>query len=230
MTAASAMKVASAKKVAAGVSKVQPPDFALRVGIVVDVLSDTQISVNISGAVLTYPYLDTYCPMPGDNVQLLKMNDVWVAIGQSSRSGSSRRIIDAVTVQTTGAIAGPASAETNLAKLALSGIMFTSQEYMIRIQLSVTCSVNTDTWQINVRRDTAVTGALIAFSVDTGSGSPQFAFPWSPTSDGAVSLFFSTVRATGSGNLTANGAINAATMQTWACIEEVGSDEVWRTS
>lgn len=230
MTAASAAKGVSSKKVAAAAAKVLPPNFALRVGVVQTVVSDSQVVVNVSGQNSTFPYLDTYFPMPGDNAQILKMNDTWVAIGQVGHSGSSRRIIDAVTVQTTGVIAGPASGETNVARLALGGNFFTSQEYLIRVQLSVTLSVNTDTWQINVRRDTALTGTLVAFSVDTGSGSPHFVFPWSPPADGSRGIFFSTARATGTGTVQSNGALNAATMQSWASIEEVGSDDIWRTS
>lgn len=230
MTATGAARGVSAKKVAAAAQKTLPPDFALRVGVVQTVVSDNQVIVNVSGQNSTFPYLDTYFPMPGDNAQILKMNDTWVAIGQVSHSGSSRRIIDAVTVQTTGVIAGPSAGEANVPKLAISGNFFASQQYLIRVQLSVTLSVNTDTWQINLRRDTALTGTLIGFSVDTGSGSPHFCFPWSPPANGVRGIFFSTARATGTGTVQSNGALNAATMQSWASIEEVGSDDIWRTS
>lgn len=72
---------ASAAKVATAISTSLPPKAGIRVGIVSSVDSRTSITVLISGVNHSFSYLSSYAPQVGDNVQLLKMNDAWVAVG-----------------------------------------------------------------------------------------------------------------------------------------------------
>jgi len=82
MSRASGLRAASSKAVAASVQKSQPPNFAMRTGIVISIESPSTLTVDISGSTIpNMPYLSSYSPLPGDNVQILKMDNTWIVIG-----------------------------------------------------------------------------------------------------------------------------------------------------
>lgn len=90
MSAASGAKAASSKKVAAAATAL-PPSTNLRTGIVEGVSGST-CTVNISGSVLQLPFLSSYIPLVGDNVNVLRTQNTWLVIGQSAPQLSFCRV------------------------------------------------------------------------------------------------------------------------------------------
>jgi hypothetical protein len=230
MSAAGGAKVASAKKVANAVAATTPVASGLRTGVVTGVNSGSQLVASVSGSSLVLPYLDSYNPQPGDNVQILKSEDTWVCIGAVGNDGSGSRVIDGVVVTTSATIAGPSTTEVNVPNVELSGFFFSSKQYIIFFQILTSLSTNTEQYSISVRLNTAVTGTLIGLVRETGAGVPLFAIPWSPATSGTYTIFFGIAIATGSGTVSAFGSPGGNTARTWSAIQEVGSDAAWRIS
>jgi len=116
--------------------------------------------------------------------------------------------VDGVNV-TSGSLVGPVSAETDIPQLALSGLVKAGYTYLIGVQLFDSVTTTTDDWQIQVRRDTAVTGAVICqagWSGDDLLGTHYWSWAFKATVDETLNLFFSVLRTAGAGTVTIFGS------------------------
>jgi hypothetical protein len=120
------------------------------------------------------------------------------------RMFGNERWLDAAVVDTTGTLATTsAGTELNVSYFALTVPGWQSGKvYMCEAQLSLSFSVVTDTFAVRIRRDTALTGDLLAeaFISDAGLSTPKLEWPLRPTAtERNVRLFLSVIRAAGTG-------------------------------
>lgn len=126
------------------------------------------------------------------------------------------KMLDSVTVGVAGGLGNTSgTTELNISQLALGPVAVdTANQYKLNLRMIGSQSVGTDEYFARVRRDTALTGALVAewamYAPGTTAG---FLFTsWSDfvpaVTNPAVSYFFSVVRGSGSGSLTVWGQLN----------------------
>lgn len=146
--------------------------------------------------------------VPGERVYLIEVPPAGLYI--TGRMIGEERWLDGAIVDTTGSLGVTVGA----AELDIPNFKVTvpawqpSKVYMLEVQLSLTFSVATDTFGIRIRRDTALTGTLIAeqFAGSAVVDGSLFAWPLRPTSsERSVKLFLSVIRAAGTGTCTVNG-------------------------
>lgn len=160
--------------------------------------------------------------------------DTLIATSDSRFNSTSlgRGIIDAVNVTTIGNLAGPASAETDIPNLALSGPVVLGRAYDILGSIPLAASVPGDSYVIRVRSGTALTGPIVGESdgPGTGVGVGQLAVEYFPAASGSVSLFISFLRRTGGGTFTAMGSNAAGSSRAIASLRDVSAASVWRST
>jgi len=141
--------------------------------------------------------------------------------------------VDGVNVTTSGAIVATVSAETDISQLALSGTVKAGYAYLIAVQIVNTVTTTTDDWNMNVRRDTAVTGPVLAraqWSGDDVVGTHYFTWPFVATVDETLSLFFSVVRGAGGGTISVFGAEVGSINRTMSFLALSAPSSLWRTT
>lgn len=141
-------------------------------------------------------------------------------------------VVAAVQVVTTGGLTTTSAAETDITQLHLSFTWSPLRMYEIIMQCGISGTVATDTYNINCRRDTAITGATIGSKSLTAGGidTPTCAWLWVPTVSETVSLFFSHVRRTGTGTFSAFGSPGANASRTLALVKDIGPANVFTTA
>lgn len=136
-------------------------------------------------------------------------------------------------VTTSGAIhSGITTTETNITKLAITGAkLSTAKFYLLNVNLIGNFSKNGDSFAVRVRRDTAVSGTLIAewpwlIDVDGYDDARSFSQPYKPPANASSASFYvSIVRAAGTGTASIYGDSHTAQ---W--IDDLGADSaVWST-
>lgn len=193
---------------ATAVASTLPPDSGIRVGVVTALESTSTITVNVGGGVLTgMPFLNSYIPAVGDNVQIVRMDATWLCVGVIGAYPSN--VIAGVRATSTTTV-GPTSAgtELDLPFLSFTAAPRDDHTYEIFTRLLVTQSVATDVFEVRMRRDTALTGTQIGLSrSDTGATSTimdmlGFAIYESAAAEDAMNIFISVARVGGTGTLT----------------------------
>lgn len=183
-----------------------PPDSGIRVGVVVAIESTTTLTVNVGGGVLTgLPYLDSYFPAAGDNVQIIRMDATWLVVGTLGPSPGT--ILAGSRGTSTTTITPINTVETNLPFLSFTASVKLNQVYEIFASILVQQSIATDAFTWQIRRDTAVTGTQVGFGrFSTGftanGGRERIEATFEPLQDENVTFFFSAIRASGTGDLT----------------------------
>lgn len=190
---------------ATAVATVNPPDSGIRVGVVTAVESTTRLTCNIGGGVITgLPYLESYLPAVGDNVQIVRMDATWLVVGVVGPFPG--QVIAGCRGTSTTAITGIAGTETDIPFLSFTASVKNNWVYEIFTSILVTQTVATDAFTIQVRRDTAVTGSQMGFGrysteFTAAGGRWSLHAPFECSQDETITFFFSAVRATGTGTL-----------------------------
>lgn len=221
-----------AHKVAAAVQDKVGVPTGMRTGKVVSVDSATTLTANVGGSAISkIPYLGSYTPAPGDNVDILTYGATWLAIGSLGAAGAGT-VLDAVLITTTGAINTPSASETDVSTLALSASVRAARQYMIWCQIRLVLTVITDRALVQARTATALTGTIVGRVSFGGIDQPTglFGFPYQPAADGTLNVFFSTLRGSGTGTVGALGAATAGAATTWSAIVDIGTPAPWRTA
>jgi hypothetical protein len=214
--------------VASAVTTALPPDSGIRVGVVTVVESTSAITVNIGGGIITgMPFINSYLPAVGDNVQIVRMDATWICIGRigfyPGGTVGGVRATSTTTVVTSG------TTELDLPFLGFTTHVQDDHVYEIFVRMYVTMSVANDVFEIRIRRDTALAGTEMSFNrftlpVTTGV---LFATGWgiyeSPTTE-TFPIFISVVRVTGTGTLTIapRAAGGNAQLSSYARMTDVG--------
>jgi hypothetical protein len=217
---------------------------SVRIGVVTQL---NPLIVSVQGVDFENVGLAAGAPAVGDNVALLGQSPVsgsdptsWLALGrlQTAETASQQtgRWLDGTQVGVV-TLAGPVSAETNLAQLALSAPVVAGGVYLFHVQMRVTVTDAADDWQITLREDTALTGNTIGTAQFSGSNlldTPYYTFPHYAVASGTMNYFFSIVRTAGVGTVTVSGAPAPNVARTWSGVQEVGfvqaSGGVWRST
>lgn len=148
---------------------------------------------------------------------------VWVPEGQvGGRISTGAGFINS-------AIAGT---ETNISKIGISGVKLVSGRfYMLNVHMYANFSVAGDSFTVRVRRDTAVSGTIIAefpwiTDVSGYDDCRSFSQPYkAPANASSANFFVSVQRAAGTGTCSVNG--DSRTSQ-W--VDDLGADSaVWST-
>lgn len=219
-------------KVAAAVQEKVGVPSAIRVGIVSTVDSPTTLTATVGGATISkIPYLGSYTPKPGDNVDILTYGATWLAIGALGPNGPGT-VLDAVLITTTGAINTPSASETDVPTMALSATVYAARQYMIWCQIRLALTVITDRALVQARTDTALTGTVVGRVSFGGIDQPTslYGFPYTPPADETLNVFFSTLRGSGTGTVGALGSALTGAATTWSAIVDIGTPATWRTA
>lgn len=202
--------------VASAVQSALPPDSGIRVGVVTAIESTSAVTVNVGGGIITgMPYLASYVPAIGDNVQIIRMDATWLVIGviggnPGILAGGARGISTTPTAAV--------SAETDLSFLAFTAQTKQSHVYEILARLIVVQTVATDVFTIQFRRDTALTGTQIGLyrtstAATTGSMSLMAVAPFEEVVNETLSVFVSVLRAAGTGTIAVTPRISGGNVQ-----------------
>lgn len=144
---------------------------------------------------------------------------------------TSRGVLDAARVDSTGALTAAASAETDIPNLTLTATLTLGRAYLVTVQVLMALSVATDIFDIKLRTGAAVTGTQIGDAVlPAGTNSVTVTFPVPPATSGALTFRVSFVRRTGTGTATPQGAAVAGQGRTWSMIQDLSSQSQWRST
>ena len=219
--------------------------WQMRVGTVFDPTNAGAVTVTLDGDL--YGNVVQAASMvgqliPGERVYVMQVPPAGQYI--VGRMIGEERWLDAAQVDTTGTLVTTAGGvESNISNLALTVPNWTpSLVYQLVVQLSLSYSVITDTFAVRIRRDTAVTGTLLAegFISDMGLGHPLVSWPLRPTAtERNIPLFVSVIRAAGTGTcavLGPNLTAGLVVARTWSGIRTANAlaatkpGGVWRVT
>lgn len=188
----------------------------LRVGIVQSVDSAISLTVNIGGGIIdSMPFLASYSPSVGDNVQIARFDATWLVLGIVGNPGLT--VINGVITSSTTNVVTSGTTESDLPFLSSqtpvvvrAGHIYEFHAFCITAQ-----SVNVDLFEWRARRDTALTGTEIAFqrfsnTTSANSWGQEVTVAIEFTADDTFSLFWSMVRITGTGTVTASPTLGVA--------------------
>ncbi len=216
-------------KLAAAVEKKAGSASNLRVGIVTSIDSASRVTVNVAGGTLTdMPFLASYSPSIGDNVTIARFDATWLVLGLVGNPGLTV-VKGTVTSSTTAA--GPSSGTTEMDLPFLASVgnlqVHAGHVYEMYARCLTVQSVATDVFQWRVRRDTAAPsgGTELGFQrfsngVTTGSWASMFFTVFEATADDSFPIFYSLVRVTGTGTITATPT--ASTTRAYMKVTDLG--------
>lgn len=187
----------------------------LRVGIVQSITSATRIVVNIGGGIIDdIPFLSSYSPAVGDNVNLVRYDATWLALGIVGLPGLA--VVRGTVTSSTVALTTSAAVELDLPFLASQEPVVVSADHIY--EMYVRCptgqSVATDFFQWRVRRDTAVSGQELGFQRFSNNSLTTFIARemttiFEATADEAFDVFWSVQRiGTSTGTITMTPSTN----------------------
>lgn len=211
---------------AGAIQKTAAADSNLRVGIVQSVDSATSLTVNVGGGIIsTMPYLSSYSPSVGDNIQIARFDATWIVLGLIGNPGLT--VINGVVTSQTATIVTTAAVESDITYLASQRPVVVHAGHMYEFFARTTSqqSVATDIFQWRVRRDTAVTGTELGFQrfsngVTTGSWATSWSSIFEATADDSFNIFWSFIRVAGTGTITATPT--AGSTRAYAKVTDLG--------
>jgi len=142
-------------------------------------------------------------------------------------------LVAGVNITTLGGLTAAASAETDIPQLHFSAAVSPLRSYELRLQMFFVATVATDAYDLNVRRDTAVTGSRIATLAGggiTNGPSSSAMWPLLPTVSETISFFVSFARRNGTGTFAPQGAPNAGVARTWVGLFDIGPANIFTTA
>lgn len=197
---------------AGAIQQVAAANSNLRVGIVQAIDSASAITVNIGGGIISdMPFLASYSPAVGDNVSIARFDATWIALGIVG--DPSLTVVRGTVSSSVTAFTSVGTTEMDLPFLASQENVKVSAGHIY--ELFVRCvtqqSVAADEFQWRCRRDAPAPtspGQEIGFQrfsnrTVTGSWSEQMQGPYEAVADESFPIFWSLVRVTGSGTITA---------------------------
>jgi hypothetical protein len=186
----------------------------LRVGIVQSIDSSTRVTVNVGGGIITdMPFLASYSPAVGDNVTMARFDATWLILGIVGNPGLT--VINGTITSSTTTVTTSATTEADLPFLASQRPVVVKAGHIYELfAFCITAqSVNVDLFEWRARRDTALTGTELGFqrfsnttSANSWGQTMQTAFE--ATVDDSFNLFWSLVRITGTGTITATPTLS----------------------
>lgn len=211
---------------AASVASSLPPDAGMRTGVVTAVQTNT-VTVTVSGATLNkMPYLSSYSPVVGDNVNIVRTDEAWLVIGTSGlKSNTPLGWLDIVNMSPVSIGPTTGTTELEITNLQLNPTLVTGREYMINFQAFFTPSVATDRFQLIGHLGT-FTGTQIVtnlFCVNNALGTTySWEWPYTATATGLTQIHWGMLRSSGTGTLTVTGNPSTGLSRTWAGIQDAG--------
>jgi hypothetical protein len=211
---------------AGAIAQTSGAESNLRVGIVQSIDSATSITVNIGGGIITdIPFVSSYSPALGDNVNIARYNATWLAIGIVGSPGLT--VINGVVTSSTTTVTTSGTVESDLPFLSSQVPVVVKQGHIYEMfaQTITAQSVATDTFQWRVRRDVAVTGQELGFkrfsnNTITGSWVSWMFAVFEATVDESFDIFWSLVRVLGTGTITAGPT--AGTTRAYMKVTDMG--------
>lgn len=200
-------------KLAGAVAVAAKSDSNLRVGIVQSIDSASRITVNVGGGTLTdMPFLASYSPAVGDNVNIARFDATWLVLGIVGSPGLS--VVRGTVTSSTTAVVTSALVEADLPFLSSQRNLQVraGHIYEFHVRCLTQQSVAADAFQWRCRRDVAITGTELAFQrfsngIITALWASEFSSILEVTEDDNYPIFWSLVRISGSGTMTATPTI-----------------------
>jgi hypothetical protein len=200
-------------KLASTVAKKAGTDTNIRVGIVQSIDSASRITVNVGGGILTdMPFLASYSPAVGDNVNIARFDATWLVLGIVGSPGLS--VVLGTVTSSTAAVTTSALVESDLPFLSSQHNLTVraGHIYEFHVRCLTQQSVAGDAFQWRCRRDVAVTGTELAFQrfsngIITALWASEFSSILEVADDDTFPIFWSLVRISGTGTITATPTI-----------------------
>jgi len=211
----------------AAIQTVAGANSNLRVGIVQSVDSAGFLTVNVGGGIIsTMPYLSSYSPAVGDNVQIARFDATWLVLGIVGvpRAGQVIAGVRSSTTATPVTTVGTTEADLPFLSTQVERTFLAGHAYEFFARFITAQSVATDIFQFRCRRDTALTGTEMGFqrfsnNKTTGSWAQSMQFMFEEPITEPLSLFWSVVQVTGTGTITITPASNTATFCYWRAVD-----------